>query len=386
MRLSRRGPHGTLAPVDRLAASAAPPPPRVEPLKPIDDVVQDGNAAGEVRRHRSKVLGKMTKGEATKHLRAIIDRECGGPGAAPITGDSYATFSWWWTKRYVPLCTWSKHTRANMDSLFRNHIEPRWGPIALADIAGVDVAAWLQELADEYSESLVTDCRTYLKAALQEAVEEDYLRKNPMRRVGLPEMREPSRPVVAMTQLKKLRAAIKTIGTLRDVVMFDVLVLTGVRPSEMLALRWEHYRRGADRALFIRQAFVAGELRKTKTKDSRNWVAIPAKLSREIDRYAASEDAWSSEWMFVSGALKPMSLDNWRKRVFAPAAAAAGVTVDLRTLRRSWATWAHEQGSSMKAVQAQLRHSSVTTTGDVYVQAVPKSVRDAVEGVAKKYF
>ena len=48
-------------------------------------------------------------------------------------------------------------------------------------------------------------------------------------------------------------------------------------------------------------------------------------------------------------------------------------------LRRSFATLAHDSGASLKDVQAQLRHSHVSTAAEVYTQAIPESVRATVE-------
>lgn len=343
--------------------------------------VYESIEGGDYRRHRSKTLNKMTKSEATKILRDIIARECGAIGAPTINGNSQVTFSWFWVNKFVPLCKWSKHTKASMSSLFRNHIEPRFGATPIADIDGPSIATWLNELAAKYSESLVKDARTYMNAAFVEAVEDDWLRKNPMRRVSLPELREPERPVATFEQLKALRQALKDTASLRDVVMFDCLCLTGMRPCEMLAMKWEHFR---ETEMFISQSFVDGEMKNTKTRGSKAWVAIPKKLSREIAAW--KKQCNSERWMFPNAQGKPMRLDSWRRRFFRPAANAAGVEIDIRALRRSWATWAHDTGANLKAVQAQLRHASVATTGNVYVQAVDKAVRSAVDGVAKKYF
>jgi integrase len=53
-------------------------------------------------------------------------------------------------------------------------------------------------------------------------------------------------------------------------------------------------------------------------------------------------------------------------------------------LRRSFATIAHAEGVSMKAVQGQLRHSSMAMTSNVYTQIPEGFQDDAVERVARK--
>jgi hypothetical protein len=52
--------------------------------------------------------------------------------------------------------------------------------------------------------------------------------------------------------------------------------------------------------------------------------------------------------------------------------------VDWQVLRRSYATWLVEAGADPKAVQAQMRHSRISTTMDIYTQFVPASQRRPV--------
>ncbi len=53
-----------------------------------------------------------------------------------------------------------------------------------------------------------------------------------------------------------------------------------------------------------------------------------------------------------------------------------------QALRRSCAT--HMQGKgSIKDIQAHLRHAQPNVTADVYMQAIPESVRRAVESLDK---
>jgi len=52
--------------------------------------------------------------------------------------------------------------------------------------------------------------------------------------------------------------------------------------------------------------------------------------------------------------------------------------VNWQVLRRSYATWLVAAGADPKAVQAQMRHSRISTTMDIYTQFVPASQRRAV--------
>ncbi len=62
-----------------------------------------------------------------------------------------------------------------------------------------------------------------------------------------------------------------------------------------------------------------------------------------------------------------------------PAARKLGLPfVNWRCLRTSHATWLIQAGANPKDVQGQMRHSSVTTTLQIYAQIVPASQRLAL--------
>jgi integrase len=79
----------------------------------------------------------------------------------------------------------------------------------------------------------------------------------------------------------------------------------------------------------------------------------------------------------------PMSDQNILRRHLRPVAAKLGIDtqkVTWRALRRSYGTWMAEAGANPKDIQAQMRHSRISTTFDLYTQFVPESQR---RGVAK---
>jgi integrase len=75
----------------------------------------------------------------------------------------------------------------------------------------------------------------------------------------------------------------------------------------------------------------------------------------------------------------PMNDQNILKRHLQPAARKLGLPfVTWRCLRTSHATWLVQSGADPKSVQGQMRHSRVSTTMDIYAQAVPASQRRAL--------
>jgi len=57
--------------------------------------------------------------------------------------------------------------------------------------------------------------------------------------------------------------------------------------------------------------------------------------------------------------------------------------INWQALRRSHATWLKLAGADVKDAQAQMRHSRVTTTLEIYQQFVPESQRRVVNKLSE---
>jgi site-specific recombinase XerD len=74
-----------------------------------------------------------------------------------------------------------------------------------------------------------------------------------------------------------------------------------------------------------------------------------------------------------------MNDQNILKRHLQPAADRLGLYVNWRALRTSHATWLVQAGADVKSVQALMRHAKVSTSLDIYAQAVTATQRQAIE-------
>jgi integrase len=123
------------------------------------------------------------------------------------------------------------------------HIEAGIGAIRLDRLDREDVAGWLDSLASggHFSRRSVEICRTVLKAALTDAVDEGLIPRNPAARVPLPkQVAKPARvkevDAWSENQVERFLAA---TADHRWAIGFRLGVLYGLRRSELLALRWD---------------------------------------------------------------------------------------------------------------------------------------------------
>lgn len=362
-------------------------------------VYEIGPDGKERRRHRSRIIGLkrvnstpdgrprnlspsdalrpvLTKHEAEEELRRIIARETRAPREAP-RGDPDALFGWFWRNRWLPLRegSWRRSTREINLLVLERHLGPRWDGVRLRDITAPAAAKWLTELAEGYSRSLVQKCRIYLRAILEEAVEQGFLPRNPLRRLPAPRTRPEQRPAL---DLGRAGALLREMPSLRDRIILTLFLACGLRPGECFALRWNDVAPGR---LRIDEQVVRGRLGEPKTRGSRSVIVLPQGLYEQIQEWRRrQEPASDEEFLFRTSTGRPLGLRNWDRDVLQPAAERAGIGhVNYQMLRRTFATLAHAAGIPLKVAQAQLRHSSLNTTTEVYTQVLPESHRAEIE-------
>src|SRR5438067_486452 len=142
-----------------------------------------------VRKQRSVKLGpkSLSKFAAYKILSSYIDQSTRTrEGHRP---DGAVTLEVFTRTRWVPLKEggWRGYTNAKGREVnpakmsaerTMQYIFAKFGKTPLEQIDKVALQSWLNEFAKTNCESVVRHCRIYLKSILDEAVEQDYLRKN----------------------------------------------------------------------------------------------------------------------------------------------------------------------------------------------------------------
>lgn len=236
----------------------------------------------------------------------------------------------------------------------------------------------LNRLAERYCQDRVKQARSYLKSIFDEAIEQEYLAKDPTRKLKTPKnLRPKDKRVLSWEQLW----SILEIASRRDRVLLALDMTEALRPSELFALRWRSF--GDDDTLSIIETVYRSKLRPYgKTPGSLTKVHLPEGLADEL-RLWKSEcgDVSSDDFIFPNADGGMLDPSNYRFRVLKPLADALGIErLNFQILRRTMATQAQNMGS-VKDIQAHLRHSRPDTTANEYMQALPASVQRMVGSV-----
>jgi len=333
----------------------------------------------------------MTKTEARNKLRERIVQEVG------LTADSRTTLSGFIESRWRPLHEglWREESTKRTNLQLLSIITDRFGNVALEDIDSVQLQGWINSLAKTRSASVVKHVRLFLRNILQEAVEQDFLRKSPARALPNPKklkLKKVSKPYLSLDQIKALFEAATWYPRERALLRF--ILTTGLRPSELFALRW----RSVDmvkNTLTISETVYRGQLRsytKTTQEDEGPQVlSIPEKAMPALVQWSAEQLKDGQEKLDPDAFVFPNSegglihLGNYQKRTLNELAKLAGIPkLNFQVLRRSVATHAAEFGTA-KTLAAVMRHKDTMTAQSHYVQTIDEAVVKMQDRLAEKF-
>lgn len=348
----------------------------------------------ETRKHRGVILGlksEMKKWEAQRKLQELIAKsDQDGAAAKP---SPVHTLRWFWQQRYKPmkLATWKPSSAPNRVFFIDRYVMTAFGETPLGELNRFAIQTHLNSLSEKFSSSVVRNFRMEIKAILDEAVEEDFIGKNPARKLTLPRTRKPKKRCLSILEIGQLLSHMSG----RDRLIIRMFLVLALRPGELFALR-RNDRLSPNVLLIDESISQKSGIVEPKTQASHATVWVPNSLSIELDFWLdAMEDQRPEAFLFASRSKRqtPISPNNFLKRVLkitgertvaalkkdgieVPDGFLEGLT--HQALRRTCATHMQHKGS-VKDIQAHLRHARPDVTAAVYMQEIPATVRAAVE-------
>jgi integrase len=240
------------------------------------------------------------------------------------------------------------------------HISPRLGSYELRHLSAEACQRFAAELAaDGVDPGARRNALALLGGVLQRGVEWGRLPGNPVRVVRKPSgSRARAVRPFAPTTVEAMRRYLLGRGRVGDATLVSVLAYAGLRPGEALGLSWAHVRTNT---LLVERAVSDGVLKATKTGHTRS-VRLLGPVREDLAEWRrVFVPSGDSALIFPTLHGRPWRLgtwQNWRRRVFTPAAAAAGLSgtrpYDLRHSAAS--LWLHE-GRTIVEVATWMGHS-----------------------------
>jgi integrase len=324
---------------------------------------------------------ELTKFQAREKLEREIAKLSGQSSGDGSIVNGAVTFGWFVQNRYLPLkeADWREETAKVKKYLIKADLVDTFEQIRLENFDKFTLQTHLNKLARTRSRDRVLQIRAYMQAIFAEAVDQDFLSKDPARTVKIPaHLRETDKTTLTWDQL---REALSKLG-LRDRVLLELDMTNALRPSELFGLKWKCFDPEAS-SITLLETTYKGKIRPWgKTRGSLTTTPIATALAKELLLWQKQcSDPSPEAFIFAGRTGNFLDSSNYRKRVLHKLAKDLGLPkLTFQVIRRTIATLAQNKGT-VKDVQGIMRHSRTATTTDVYMQELPEGVRAAINSI-----
>lgn len=362
------------------------------------------------RQQRVSFYAKTAKA-VRADLKKARDRVDAG---APVKDASTTAADWLchWRATTLAVSDRKESTRSLYSTLSRQHLEPApFGVIPLDKLRPSDVEALILRLRAKtkpgpkdadgnsgdpvraLSDSTIRSTYTVLRSALDGAVRDGLLARNPAAQVRRPGV---ERTEAHHLDADEVTAVLRAAETSRYYPALVLIAATGLRKGEALALSWDAVDLDAG-TLRVAATIsrIGGRLLITEPKTARSRRTVPlnsavvAMLRRHRTAQTAERLRSANQWqnsglVFTTELGGPVDPRNLLRVIEVASRAASVVGVGVHTLRHSAAVAWLESGVHIKAVADLLGHSSIAITGDVYGHTSDDTARAAIDGLASR--
>ncbi|MFD9518690.1 tyrosine recombinase XerC [Streptomyces sp. NPDC059979] len=321
-------------------------------------------------------------------MRRFLEGEAGGYNADPNQTVAAYLNAWLEAKALVLKPT----TMARYRDYVRNDLIPVFGNLKLDQLAHRHISAYVTcQLAAGRGETTLFRCLATLSSALGDAVRQHRLPHNP---ASPPVLRRPPSPErriwTAEEAARFLAYSHRADPEMAD--LFEVLIGTGMRKGEALGLHWNdvHLTEGV---LYVRCTLSAIDnnrlvITTPKTRSSRGWVAISPRVAAALRHRAltipptrADPDDPFAGLVFCRPDGRPLGPHQVLDQLRQLSAEADVPRITVHDLRHLAATITITAGVPLTVVSKTLRHSTLSTTANIYSHLTQQAAREAVDTI-----
>jgi integrase len=345
------------------------------------------NPDGSIGRRRcAEVLGTVAELPSRSRAMEVLSKRLNPINTGTHHPQSTRNFSDFVREDWIPvvLPTLKYATQKQYRYILDVHLLPTFGKSRLCDIKRESIQPFLAaKLSAGLGWKTVKHIRGVLSRTLGTAEDWGYVTDNHALKTKLPRrpFKPGPKPVLLPKQVQQLMAELG--DPTRSIVL--LLVLTGLRIGELLALRWENLDL-TTRTLRVTETVYDGHFDTPKTERSARSIPIGNEASAAFERLRP-DHVKPGDLVFATRTGYPLHRHNLLRRHLRPACSRLGLQgITWHSLRHSHATMLDAAGAPLGTVQALLGHSTAEITREVYLHAIPEDQRRAVESVERLVF
>lgn len=267
-------------------------------------------------------------------------------------------------------------------SMLDRHIRPRWGKEPICRVRPAAVLDWLKALpmAPRYKGKIKALMhRLFEKAMLWEMMG---LERNPMTLVEVRGISRRRKKPFILSLEQYLALLNQLLDPHRTMVI--VAQCTGLRVSEILALKWQDvdFERLTMR---VSRKVVNGRVSRVKTEYSEDDLPLDPDFATQLLDWKRHSPQGFDDWVFANPSTgQPYYASEIQKDYLKPAGQRLDLQANGLPAHLGWHTFRHTYRSLLDATgapigvqQKLMRHAQVATTMDVYGNALMESKREA---------
>ena len=264
-----------------------------------------------------------------------------------------------------------KETTLHGYRVAESRIEARFEGIMATELTTYMIDEFIADMAEKHKPKTIINTIGLLNAAYARAVRTGQLAHNPCEHASLPKKNKPDIKTFSEEEMLTFLKALNS-ERLDYQVAYELCLLCGMRRSEVLGLKEEDVNL-AFKFVSINKTrhFVDGKevIQDTKTEKSRRNLAIPDLVAEHIKKLIEKHHAIQYEhadWLIQDGfgqPLNPGSLTNHITRIEKNNGLPL---ISVHGLRHTFASMLNSEGIDIARISAELGHSNITTTLNVY--------------------
>ncbi len=274
-------------------------------------------------------------------------------------------------------------------------ISSRIGKTEAQKLTAYMVNRLIFDLSQTKSPKTIRNTIGLLNAAYNYGIRTGFASENPCTLATLPKYDRPEIDTLSHDEIIRFLAELES-EALDYKVGYKLALLCGLRRSEILGLKEEDVSTAFRTIKICRTRHIldggAESIQTTKTKKSARTLAISETLAADIDALIRTHDAQNpnhSDFLILDSAGNNINPSTFSDRVYAIAHRAGIEHISLHGLRHSFATMLNAEGFDIAQISAELGHSNITTTLNIYTHvfggttASSRAIADRIEEATK---
>lgn len=261
------------------------------------------------------------------------------------------------------------------------------GAISAQSLTTYRLEKFIAEMGEkQLSAKTIKNTISLLSSAYDHAIFIGQLKENPCKRVALPKIQPKDIRILYLDEIPKFLEAIADCP-LDERVAYELALFLGLRRSEILGLKESDVDivKGLVYVHTTRHRVDGKDIEQdTKTKRSTRVLALPDILILDLARLLETHRQFkyeSTDYLIQNGAGDPLGSQALSSRLTRLEQKQGLPNVTMHGLRHTYASLLHSQGVDMAHISAELGHSNLTTTANIYTH-IFQSATNASRGIA----